>query len=89
MTSAHLWRSACDIQSGTSSSSTPARRRAETVRRRFRVATMRMGGGNAFAGLFKCVVLRCCEDGVFEGDSRRAGDGLEPRLLSAFSDAHP
>jgi hypothetical protein len=63
ITSAHLSRSACDIQSGTSSSSTPARSLAATVRRRLRVATMRMGGGKALAGLFKGVVLRCCWDG--------------------------
>src|SRR5216683_6436120 len=87
ITSAHLSLSACDIQSGTSSSRTPARSRAATVRRRLRVATIRMGGGNALAGLFKGVVLRCCWDGC-RGDFKRRWSGLVTQVVKrVFQDA--
>src|SRR5229473_2289176 len=70
ITSAHLRRSACGIQSGTRSSRTPARSLAATVRRRRRVATIRMGGGNALGGLFKALCSDVAGTGV-EGDSKR------------------
>src|SRR5712691_4440976 len=89
MTSAHLWRSACDIQSGTSSSMTPARSRAETVRRRFRVATMRMGGGNAFAGLFKSLCSDVARTGCSKAILGAPMSAWKPWLLRAFSDTHP
>src|SRR5438445_237677 len=82
ITSAHLCRSACDIQSGTRSSRTPERSRAATVRRRFRVGTMRMGGGNGLAGLFKALCSGVAETGV-GSDSKCAGLSWKPRLLSA------
>ena len=66
---AHLSRSGWDIQSGTSSSSTPARSRAETVRRRLRVATMRIGGmyGDGFVSKTLCSVCWCGGFGAIVG----------------------
>jgi hypothetical protein len=65
-----------DMEAGTMTSSTPARRRAATVRRRRRVARMRIGGVNEESVVCKYVGSDVCEDG-FEailGVRRRAGN---------------
>src|SRR5712692_522567 len=79
MTSAQRARSAMDIDAGTMTSITPARRRAATVRRRRRVATIRMGCGEV-CELFKDVGSDACGDGFGPIVGGPSGTG-EPCLL--------
>src|SRR5260221_3137144 len=42
------------------------------------------GWRECVCGTVQVVVLRCCDDGVFEGDSRRGGEGLETQVVKRF-----
>src|SRR5438270_9817660 len=80
MRSAQTWHSAWDIDAGTMISRTPDRSRAATVRRRRRVARMRMGGRKDSSALFKDVGSDVCGDG-FEPIVGSARSPWEPSLL--------
>src|SRR5205814_232620 len=81
MVSAQRSRSEADIHEGTSSSSTPDRTLAETVRRRRREAMTRTGGRNDSGSAFKTLAPMML--GRFEADCRRPPAIREPCLLTA------
>src|ERR1700704_4888796 len=78
--SAHCCRSAFGIHDGTRSSSTPALRRAVTVRRRRLEGTMRTGGVNWFESRSKTLCSVCCWDDC--SDCRQPRGEVKPSLLS-------
>src|SRR5438067_11647658 len=80
MRSAPTWHAAWDIDAGTMICRTPDRSLAATVRRRRRVARMRMGGRKDSSALFKDVGSDVCGDG-FGPIVGSARSPWEPSLL--------